>query len=190
MSVGSGPHSPPRRFLLDQGFPKPVVAIEELDRNVSYVHLSDAFPEFAATSTPDWMVILLAAERGFAGLVARDEKSLQTPESVVALALNPHLSFVTWRAPIEDPVAEWGQLMAYMPLVLKALDQGRSGIFWLPKPALDPRSFLPARSQAGALASSFSTSYAELLAEARKTMEANLRARKLLARLGGLAGIA
>lgn len=135
------------------------------------------------------MVILLAAEQGFAGLVARDKKALQTPGSVVALALNPPLSFVTWRSPIEDPVAEWGQLMAYMPLVLKAVDQGRSGIFWLPRPTLDSKSVVPARSRAGALASSLSASYPELIAEARQTMEADLRARKLRGRLGPLAGI-
>jgi hypothetical protein len=159
LSAGSGPHSASRRFLLDQGFPKPVVAIEQLDRNVSYFHLSDAFPEFAATSTPDWMVILLAAEQRFDGLVARDKKQLQTPESVAALALNPALSFVTWRGPIEDPIAEWGQLMAYMPLVLKAIDQGRTGIFWLPKPTLEAKSVVKARDRAGALASDSAISY-------------------------------
>jgi hypothetical protein len=189
LSADSGPHNSPRRFLLDQGFPKPVVAIEQLDRNVSYVHLSDMFPDFAATSTPDWMVLLLAAEQRFDGLVARDKKQLQTPESVAALALNPTLNFVTWRGPIEDPVAEWGQLMAYMPLVLRAIDQGRVGIFLLPKPTLETRSVVKARDWAGALASDSAISYPELLAEAHETMETELRNRRLLERLGALAGI-
>jgi hypothetical protein len=87
LSASSGPRSSPRRFLLDQGFPKAVVAIEQLDRTVSYSHLSDAFPEFAATSTPDCMVILLAAEQGFNGLVARDKKQLEAPVEIQELAL-------------------------------------------------------------------------------------------------------
>ncbi|HLI56699.1 MAG TPA: hypothetical protein VKY26_06640 [Actinomycetota bacterium] len=134
------------------------------------------------------MVILLAAEQGFDGVVARDKKQMEAPESVAALVLNPALSFVTWRAPIEDPVAEWGQLMAFMPLVLKTIDRGRTGIFWLPKPTLDPKSVVKARNWAGAMASDSAISYPELLAEARETMEIELRTRRLLDRLGGVAG--
>src|SRR5438128_296778 len=53
--------------------------------------------------------------------------------------------------------------MAYMPLVLKAIDQGRTGIFWLPKPTLEPKSVVKARDRAGALASDSAISYPELL---------------------------
>ena len=104
MSTASERPKAVRRFLLDQGFPKPVVAIDQLDRSVSYAHLSEVLPEFSDISTPDWLVILLAAEQGFDGLVARDKKQLLTPESVAALALNRNLSFVTWKTSIEDPL--------------------------------------------------------------------------------------
>jgi hypothetical protein len=92
-------------------------------------------PEFSDISTLDWLVILLAAEQGFDGLVARDKKQLLTPESVAALALNRNLSFVTWKTSIEDPLTEWGQLMAYMPLVLRWIEEKGAHIFWLPNHA-------------------------------------------------------
>jgi hypothetical protein len=188
LSADSGPPKSVRKFLLDQGFPKPMAAIDQLDRNLRYSHLSDAFPEFSAVSTPDWLVILLAAEGGFDGLVARDKRQLLTPESVVALALNPSLSFVTWRHSIEDPITEWGQLMAYMPLVLKWIDAHGAGIFWLPRPSLEAKSVMKARNRAGELASEWGQAYPDLLAEAGSTMRAELHARKLLRRLGRLAG--
>lgn len=143
MSTASERPKAVRRFLLDQGFPKPVVAIDQLDRSVSYV----------------------------------------------ALALNRNLSFVTWKTSIEDPLTEWGQLMAYMPLVLRWIEEKGAHIFWLPKPTLESKSTIRARARAGQLASEGSMSYPELLAEARGTMRAELQNRKLLDRLGGLAGV-
>ena len=151
--------------------------VEALDRRITYAHFSDAFPEFAVISTPDWLVLLLAAAGGFDGLVARDRRQLDTPESVVTLSFCKRLSFVTWRIAIEDPLVEWGQLMAYMPLVGKWMDSRSAGIFYLPKPALDGGMVKKARARAGELASEEGVSYPELVAEAKGIMLPELERR-------------
>jgi hypothetical protein len=129
----------PRRFLLDQNFPNPAFNVEELDANVTYAHISAVAPELTRTGTPDWMIYLEASGAHFDGVVTRDASQAQQIEELVALHKTT-LTLVTWRRKIEDPVLEWGQLLAYMPQVLAQMSDPRPRIIFLPAPRLDRAS--------------------------------------------------
>lgn len=133
---------PEFRILLDQGFPKPTgFVIEALDQSVGVSHLSDFAPDLAANSTPDWYVYCAAAEGGFDALVVRDRSQLDQLAEMYVLSRLPKLSIVTWRKGIDDPVREWGQLLAYLPDVKRrCLESGGRAIL-LPTPSLSNDSF-------------------------------------------------
>lgn len=143
--------SPPDGFslLLDQGFPKPTAfAVSELDRTVRVQHLSDFAPELAERSTPDWYVYCAAAEAGFDGLVVRDRAQLDQLAEMYVLSRLPKLTVVTWRKGIDDPVREWGQLLAFLPQVRQRCREAGGRAILLPAPSLgndcfhDPRETL------------------------------------------------
>jgi hypothetical protein len=100
---------PDRRWLLDQNFPRPRFAADQLDRTVEYVHLYDFNRAFSNTSTPDWVLHLAAEDSGFEGVVTTDPSQLGQDEEAVALTAT-RLSVVTWRTRIDDPVVLWGSL--------------------------------------------------------------------------------
>jgi hypothetical protein len=135
---------PPEQFrlLLDQGFPKPTAfAVEELDRTVRVDHLSDFAPALAETSTPDWYVYCVAAESGFDALVVRDRSQLDQLAEMYVLSRLKQLTIVTWRKGIEDPVREWGQLLAYLPQVKQRCLEAGGRAIQLPAPTLDNNCF-------------------------------------------------
>lgn len=124
-------------LLLDQGFPKPTAfAVSELDRTVSVRHLSDFAPELAEQSTPDWYVYCAAAEAGFDALVVRDRSQLDQLAEMYVLSRLKALTVVTWRKGIEDPVREWGQLLAYLPQVKQRCREAGGRAIQLPAPTL------------------------------------------------------
>lgn len=82
------------------------------------------------------MVYCRAAEAGFDGLVARDRSQLDQLAEMFVLTRLRGFSVITWRKPIEDPVREWGQLLAYLPEVKRRLGQGRGQAILLPSPML------------------------------------------------------
>ena len=141
--MASQTSSPPEfRLLLDQGFPKPTgFVIEALDQSVRVSHLSDYAPDLAARSTPDWYVYCAAAEGGFDALVVRDRSQLDQLAEMYVLSRLPTLSIVTWRKGIDDPVREWGQLLAYMPDVKRRCLEGGGRAVLLPSPSLSNDSF-------------------------------------------------
>lgn len=128
---------PEFRLLLDQGFPKPTgFAISELDQSVSVVHLSDFEPALAENSTPDWFLYCRAAEAGFHAFVARDKAQLDQLAEMYVLSRLKSLAVVTWRKGIDDPVREWGQLLAYLPEVRKRVAEAGGRAILLPNPTL------------------------------------------------------
>lgn len=85
----------------------------------------------------------------------------------------------TWRLPVEDPIQEWGHLLAYMGLIRKRLD-GREGmVIQLPRPSLNTSQIAPARNMLGQVASVRSTSFPEIRDNARDAMRAELSERSL-----------
>ena len=162
--------SQPESFsiLLDQGFPKPTAfAISELDRSVNVVHFSDQFPDLAARSTPDWYVYCVTAEAGFNALVVRDRSQLDQLAEMYVLSRLRALSIVTWRKGVDDPIREWGQLLAYLPQIRqRSLEAGGRAI-QLPVPSLDNRSLYKPGDTIGIEASQRGVSNGEILREAR-----------------------
>lgn len=146
---GSGKPSPtPRRFrlLLDQGFPKPPgFRVEEIDRSIEVVHFGDSFRDLARSRTPDWLIYAHAARDGFDALVTRDKAQVDQALEMWVLSRLVGFSVVTWRRRVDDPIQEWGQLLAYLPEVKKRLAQrpkarGAGGVILLPTPTLDASS--------------------------------------------------
>ena len=108
-------------------------------RTIEFQHFSAFAPSLARISTPDWMLYLVAKHGGFDAVVTRDLAQFTQREELVAIALT-ELTVVTWRQPVEDPLAEWGQLMAYAPQIAKRMrtaDYSPTVIF-LPAPRLSP----------------------------------------------------
>lgn len=167
----------PRRFVLDQGFPKPVFNVAQVDARAEYVHLSDWRPEFAKNSTPDWLLYLAAASEGFDGFVTRDLAQISQEAEVVAFRYADPLSILTWRRPINDPIMEWGQLLAYMPQVQKRLDNGKRAVFILPEPSLKSDNVRSAIDHIGRLATELSMSSIELIGPQVKMMRTELARR-------------
>lgn len=125
------------RLLLDQGFPKPTsYAISELDHTVTVMHLSDFDDALSQVSTPDWYVYCAAAEGGFDALVVRDRSQLEQLEEMYILSLLPDLTVITWRKGLDDPVREWGQLLAYLPLIKQRCREKGGRVILLPAPSL------------------------------------------------------
>jgi hypothetical protein len=130
---------PEFRLLLDQGFPKPpAFSVTALDQTVEVVHFYDFDRSLSQNSTPDWMVYCLAADAGFDGLVARDRSQLDQLAEMFVLSRFRGFSVITWRKAIEDPVREWGQLLAYLPEVKRRLRQGPGQAILLPSSTLKP----------------------------------------------------
>ena len=146
----SRPETRPIRLLLDQGFPKPPgFALETVDSTVEVVHLHDFDIALSDSPTPDWYVYCRAAECGFDALVTRDLKQTRQAPEMIVLSLLKRFAVICWRQSIEDPMVEWGQLIAYLPQIrmrLRCLD--KSVMILLPKPSLsdgalnDPKKYL------------------------------------------------
>lgn len=157
------------KLLLDQGFPKPTAfAVSELDQTVSVEHLSDFAPDLAQNSTPDWYVYCAAAEAGFDALVVRDRSQLDQLAEMYVLSRLASLTVVTWRKGIEDPVREWGQLLAYLPQVKqRCLEAGGRGIL-LPAPSLPNECYHDPRQTLGDEAAKMGVSVEEVRNEAKR----------------------
>ena len=165
------------RFLLDQGFPKPVLRVEDLDKRVAYIHLRDFDAQLSAVSTPDWMVVLSAEAAAFTGIVTRDRSQLNEPETMIALE-RTSLSVITWSKGIEDPVREWGMLMAYMPQVLKRIGSDGARIITLPNPHIDASHHLQRKHDAARrVADLRKVHYTVMRDEALILMHSHLRGR-------------
>ncbi|MDA8399657.1 MAG: hypothetical protein M0008_06360 [Actinomycetota bacterium] len=91
----------------------------------------------AENSTPDWLLYCVAASAGFDALVTRDRSQLDQLVEMYVLSRLSSFTIITWKKPIEDPVREWGQLLAYLPEVKKHL-QPRSGVSIRPEVILLP----------------------------------------------------
>ena len=139
------------RLLLDQGFPKPPgFDAEAVDKMIEVVHLSDWAPDLSEASTPDWVVYCEAAMGGMDAVVTRDFSQTGLAEEMVILSTLTRLHLVTFRHGIDDPISEWGQLLAYLPKIRAVMaTPGSRRVILLPKPTLqagnnlrDPREYL------------------------------------------------
>ncbi|HVV37562.1 MAG TPA: hypothetical protein VHC63_13210 [Acidimicrobiales bacterium] len=168
----------PRRWLLDQNFPKPRFDADQLDATVTYTHLVDFNNVFSNTSTPDWLLHLAAEHDGFEGVVTTDPSQLEQDEEAIALVAT-NLSVVTWTHRINDPVVQWGSLIAYMPEILKQIDRHGPSLITLPVPRLTAAKVDKTAGIAGRIASQRKVSVPELRGEVLPDMRAELADRQL-----------
>jgi hypothetical protein len=170
------------RLLLDEGFPSPPgFRPESVDATVEVVALREFDPVLAGSGTPDWYLYLRAAEAEFDALVTRDWHQSEQPEELWTLS-RTDLSVVTWRRPIEDPVREWGQLLAYLPEIRRMITDHGPSIVFLPSPRLDRKSVDKATSLLGQMASELGVSTQQVRDQARAIVQDELRLRGELAR--------
>ena len=87
----------------------------------------------------------MAAEAGFDALVVRDRSQLDQLAEMYVLSRLKQLTIVTWRKGIEDPVREWGQLLAYLPQVKQRCLEAGGRAIQLPAPTLDNKCFYDPR---------------------------------------------
>lgn len=173
------------KFLLDQNFPQPVADVSSVDATVEYVALRAFDAALTERGTPDWLIYLRAAESGeFDGIVTRDRSQLDDAEELVVLN-DTDLSVVTWQPPVEDPIKEWDQLLASMPLIRRHLEKERPVVVFLPKPALRKDNVTKPHALLGRVASAEGRSLLEMRAEAREFIREELTSRGLDG-LGGL----
>lgn len=125
------------RLLLDQGFPKPRgFEPSEVDRNLEWSHLWDWRRDLSEASTPDWVLYCEAALGGFNAIVTRDFTQAEQAEEMVALSHLRDFHVISWRQRMEDPISEWGQLLAYLPAIRRYIGEHQSRIIFLPVPTL------------------------------------------------------
>ncbi|MGH9110270.1 MAG: hypothetical protein ACRDY3_12550 [Acidimicrobiales bacterium] len=166
---------PDLRLLLDQGFPHPTgFVVGSIDRTVEVVHLSQFDPTLSAASTPDWALYCIAAAEGFDALVTRDASQLEQATEMYVLSRLHDFVVITWRQPIEDPIREWGQLLAYLPAIKqRLLGVPRRGIvIRLPAPRLGGDNVWRPEERLGREAWALGRSQDEVRADARREIEA------------------
>lgn len=165
------------RLLLDEGFPSPAwFRPESVDASVEVQSLRAFDPTLTGVSTPDWYLYLRANEANFDALVTRDWRQSGQPEELWTLT-RTKLSIVTWKRPIEDPVREWGQLLAYLPEIRRMIDEHGPSVVFLPSPRLDQRNIERATDLMGELAASLGIANEQLRRTARAAVQADLHAR-------------
>lgn len=110
-----------------------VVALRDLDRSLVNVR------------TPDWYLYLRADEAGFDALVTGDLSQSGQADEMWTLTKTT-LSVVTWRRPMNDPVVQWGQIMAYLREVRRLIRERGPSIIYLPSARLNDDSLEKAGS--------------------------------------------
>ena len=124
------------RFLLDENFPAAPIELARLDKTIELVPLSTFDETLLEARTPDWFLYMRAVEEDFDALVGRDFNQTNQEAEMYTLS-NMRLSVVTWRGHGDnDPPVEFGQLLAYMPLVKGRLNAGGPKVIVLPTPRL------------------------------------------------------
>jgi hypothetical protein len=174
------------RILLDEGFPSPPgFRPETIDATVEVVSLRAFDVQLTGSKTPDWYLYLRAQEAGFDALVTRDWHQSEQIEELWALS-RTDLTVITWRRPIEDPVREWGQLLAYLPEVRRMITENGPSIVFLPSPRLDRKNVQKATGMLGRLATDLSISTQQVRDQARQVIEEELASRGETARFSSM----
>lgn len=123
--------------------------------------------------TPDWYLYLRADEDGFDALVTSDWHQSEQPEELWALS-RTRLSIITWKHPVDDPIREWGQLLAYLPEIRRMIEEHGPSILFLPSPRLTKANLVKASEALGAIAGQLGLSNQELRDRARNVIVAEL----------------
>jgi len=162
------------RILLDQNFPKPPgFDISEIDDTVEVVHVADHDADLTERHTPDWYIYLRAARDGFNALVTRDASQLGLPEEMFVLT-RIRLTIVSFRQAVEDPIVEWGQLLAYLPAIRHRDESRHSQIILLPRPELTQKNERAPKEALATIARDLGCSVAETRRNAESAVTQHL----------------
>jgi len=162
------------RLLLDEGFPSPPgFDPSAVDATVEVVALRNFDRGLVGARTPDWYLYLRADEAGFDALVTSDWHQSEQPEELWALT-RTRLSIITWKRPVDDPIREWGQLLAYLPEIRRMIEDHGPSILFLPSPRLTKANLMKASEALGTIAGQLGLSNQELRYQARNVVVAEL----------------
>ena len=160
------------RLLLDQGFPKPPgFDPSSVDHNLEWVHLWDWKRELSEVSTPDWVLYCEAASNGFTAMVTRDFSQADQAEEMLALSRLRDFHIITWRSGIDDPISEWGQLLAYLPKLRRHFAEQDAQVIRLPAPNLSAKNVERPKAYLAAIATSRGQSTQQVRREAEQSMK-------------------
>lgn len=176
------------RLLLDQGFPKPPrFKLEDVDSSIEAVHLYDFDRSLSENSTPDWYLYCRAAEAGLDALVTRDFSQAGQELEMYVLTRLHRFVVLAWRKRLDDPVREWGQLLAYLPEIKKRLAQPKPPkVVFLPDPSLTEKNFRDPVQTLGEAAADRGVSVGQVRREARQEVTDWLDLRGEVARFSDL----
>jgi len=122
-------------------------------------------------STPDWALYCEAAFGGFNAIVTRDFTQAEQAEEMVCLSYLRDFHVISWRQRMEDPISEWGQLLAYLPAIRRFIGQHDSRVIFLPVPTLaTDRNVRPPKEFIGRIAKSRGQSVLQVRREAIDAM--------------------
>jgi hypothetical protein len=164
------------RLLLDQNFPRPPgFDLASVDATIEAVHVYDHDRALTEGGTPDWLIYLRAVEDGFDALVTRDWHQMEQPEEHWVLS-NLRLTVVSWRKPLNDSVAEWGHLLAYLPQLKRRIERRQPRVLRLPPPQLGKVNEVNPRQALGDYAAQQGRSVREVRREAEDIVSSYLDA--------------
>lgn len=145
------------------------------------VALRDFDAALVSKRIPDWYLYLRADEAGFDALVTGDLQQSGQADEMWALT-RTKLSVVTWRAAEEDPVVQWGQVMAYLPEIRRMIAEHGPSIVSLPRARLTRSQLDKASAHLGVIADEEGRAVAEVRREAEQSVREALTARGELER--------
>ena len=85
----------------------------------------------------DRKLLIALHQMGFRGIITNNYKMLQNPAELAAI-LKTKLSIFAIQGLGDDPVRATGALLLDLPPIVRALESGRQGIFWLRPRAPQP----------------------------------------------------
>lgn len=125
------------RIPLDHNFPEPI-----LNAMASWLGDVELLPirqiDSRLTQIGDRQLILALHQLGFQGLVTNNYRMLQNPVELAAI-IKTQLSVFAIQGLGDDPIRATGALLLDLPSAVKALESGRSGVFWLRPRSPQPR---------------------------------------------------
>lgn len=160
------------RLLLDQGFPKPTgFDMAVVDRRVDAKHLYDWRADLSENSTPDWVVYCEAAWDGFTAVVTRDFSQSAQAEEMLVLSKLQSFHVITWSQRMDDPITEWGQLIAFIPRITPLVAQRKPSVIKLPVPHIKHDPMAQPKEALGLIAKSRALANHQVRSEARAYIE-------------------
>lgn len=117
------------RMALDQNFPEPVFnSVKPWTLSIQLVPLRRI--DSRLTTLEDRKLLIALKQFGYDGLVTLNYKMLRNPTELAAV-LKTKLVILAIEGVGNDPIRATGALLLYLQPAVKAMQSGRTGVFWL-----------------------------------------------------------